>query len=243
MVSGPPDPLLDGDIPVHRLPCLDLYNPDDLFRIPSLKELADPINLIEWLGVSTMGFPEPFTFGLRAFLYLRNTAAAAIDIIHDNQSLSYGIWALAGGCPPWPPSTTPSRSTGTSAVHAVRSFLGKNETAALVLADRHAKTGGPRTAAHHHRVRMRPGRHLPGIRHSPKTDLPWCPTASTPACSIPLPGISARAGPDHRHQQRGHPSKRALLPAACRGRHCQDPTASAWWSSASPKKNGGTSSG
>ncbi len=66
MVAGPPDPMLDTDIPTHRPPCLDLYNPADLFRIPTLQELYDPVNVLEWLGVSTMGFPEPYTFGLRA---------------------------------------------------------------------------------------------------------------------------------------------------------------------------------
>ena len=71
VVSGPPNPCLDDDITVHRLPCLDLYNPDDLFRTPTLTELRDPVNLIEWLGVSTWGFPEPYTFGLRAKRFLR----------------------------------------------------------------------------------------------------------------------------------------------------------------------------
>jgi glycosyltransferase involved in cell wall biosynthesis len=93
VVSGPPDPQLDGDIPVYYLPSLDLYNPEDLFRIPSLKELSDPINFIEWLGVSTMGFPEPFTFGLRAYKFLRDKFHR-YDIVHDNQSLSYGLWAI-----------------------------------------------------------------------------------------------------------------------------------------------------
>ena len=93
IVSGPPDPLLDDNIPVFRLPCLDLYNPDDLFRMPTLGELADPINLVEWLGISTMGFPEPFTFGLRAYRFLRKTFHR-YDIVHDNQSLSYGLWAI-----------------------------------------------------------------------------------------------------------------------------------------------------
>ena len=93
VVSGPPDPQLDGDIPVHRLPCLDLYNPEDPFRVPSFTELADPINLIEWVGVSTMGFPEPFTFGLRAYQFLRSRLQM-YDIVHDNQSLSYGLWAI-----------------------------------------------------------------------------------------------------------------------------------------------------
>jgi len=93
IVSGPPDPQLDDDIPVHHLKSLDLYDPRDPFRVPSLSELSDPINLMEWLGVSTMGFPEPFTFGLRAYLYLKSRLRA-FDIVHDNQSLSYGIWAL-----------------------------------------------------------------------------------------------------------------------------------------------------
>ena len=93
VVSGPPVPHLDKDIRLIRLPGLDLYNPDDLFRMPSLKELSDPINLVEWLGVSTMGFPEPFTFGLRAYRFLRKRRHK-YDIVHDNQSLSYGIRSI-----------------------------------------------------------------------------------------------------------------------------------------------------
>ena len=87
---GPPQPQLDDDIPFFQLPSLDLYNPDDLFRMPSLKELSRPINLIEWIGVSTMGFPEPFTFGMRALRFLRNRCRQ-YDIVHDNQGLSYGL--------------------------------------------------------------------------------------------------------------------------------------------------------
>ena len=40
-----------------------------------------------------MGFPEPFTFGLRAYLYLKSRLRT-FDIVHDNQSLSYGVWAM-----------------------------------------------------------------------------------------------------------------------------------------------------
>ena len=93
VVSGPPDPQLDDDIPVYHIPCLDLYNPEDPFRIPTLPELINPINLVEWLDVSTMGFPEPFIFGLRAYQFLRSRVRR-YDIVHDNQSLSYGIWAI-----------------------------------------------------------------------------------------------------------------------------------------------------
>jgi len=98
VVSGPPDPLLDRDIPVHHIPCLDLYNEKDPFRIPSLKELSDPLNLYEWLGVSTMGFPEPFTFGVRACNFFKNKFND-YDVVHDNQSLSYGIWAISRKVP------------------------------------------------------------------------------------------------------------------------------------------------
>lgn len=94
VISGPPYPQLDADIRLYRLPSLDLYNPADLFRTPSLGELRDPVNLMEWLGVSSMGFPEPCTFGWRALQFLRHRGRY-YDILHDNQSLSYGIWALA----------------------------------------------------------------------------------------------------------------------------------------------------
>ena len=98
VVSGPPDPLLDEDIPVFRLPCLDLYNPEALFRMPTIKELADPINIMECMGVWTMGFPEPFTFGFRAYRFLRDKFHR-YDIVHDNQSLSYGLWAIKKNVP------------------------------------------------------------------------------------------------------------------------------------------------
>jgi glycosyltransferase involved in cell wall biosynthesis len=98
VISGPPDPGLDPGVRLTPLPCLDLYNPADPFRVPSLRELSDPVNLLEWVGVSTMGFPEPLTFGLRAFFFLRGRLCD-YDILHDNQSLSYGVWALSRRVP------------------------------------------------------------------------------------------------------------------------------------------------
>ncbi len=98
LVSGPPAPELDVPIPVHRLACLDLYDPANPFRLPSARELAHPLNLYEWLSVSTMGFPEPFLFGLRAWRFLQRRGRA-FDVIHDNQSLSYGVWAASRRLP------------------------------------------------------------------------------------------------------------------------------------------------
>jgi glycosyltransferase involved in cell wall biosynthesis len=93
IIAGPPAVGNTNGVPIHHLQSLDLYDPADPFRVPQLRELAHPLNLWEWISVSTMGFPEPFLFGLRAYHYLRRRLSQ-FDIVHDNQSLSYGIWAL-----------------------------------------------------------------------------------------------------------------------------------------------------
>lgn len=93
VASGPPYPILDDDITLYKLPGLDLYNPEDLFRVPSLKELTSPVNLIEWLGVSSGGFPEPFTSGIRIWNFMRKNAHN-YDIFHDNQCLAYGLLGI-----------------------------------------------------------------------------------------------------------------------------------------------------
>ena len=93
VVAGPPDPLLHEGVTLSMLDCLDLYNAENPFRTPTLKELRNPINLMEWMSVSTMGFPEPFTFGLRAYQYLRDKFSN-YDVVHDNQCLSYGLLAI-----------------------------------------------------------------------------------------------------------------------------------------------------
>jgi glycosyltransferase involved in cell wall biosynthesis len=98
VLAGPPEIALDGGVRRIALAGLDLYNPADPFRMPRAAELADPVNFLEWAGVASMGFPEPFTFGLRAFRFLKRRLAA-YDVLHDNQSLSYGIWALSRRAP------------------------------------------------------------------------------------------------------------------------------------------------
>lgn len=94
VVSGPPYPELAEGIGLLKMPNLDLYNPNHLFRPASLGALlASPINQLEFLGVSLGGFPEPFTFGLRTYNHFRRKRPN-YDIIHDNQCLSYGILGL-----------------------------------------------------------------------------------------------------------------------------------------------------
>jgi len=98
VVSGPPGLAISPEIPDHRLLGLDLYNPDDPFRTPTLKELTDPVNMLEWLGVITGGFPEPLVFGIRAYRFFTRHMPQ-FDMVHDNQSLSYGIHAISGRWP------------------------------------------------------------------------------------------------------------------------------------------------
>ncbi len=98
VIAGPPDPLLNHGVNLTMLNTLDLYNPDDPFRTPRISELKDPINLLEWLDISAMGYPEPLTFGMRVKRHLKESNKK-FDSIHDNQSLSYGILSLAKQMP------------------------------------------------------------------------------------------------------------------------------------------------
>jgi glycosyltransferase involved in cell wall biosynthesis len=94
VISGPPYHHLDQQVRLHKLPSLDLYNADHLFRPEKLSDLTSPLNLYEFLNVCTGSFPEPFTFGERVYSYLKKHKKN-YDIVHDNQCLSYGIGRLA----------------------------------------------------------------------------------------------------------------------------------------------------
>ncbi|MBN1613374.1 MAG: glycosyltransferase family 1 protein, partial [Deltaproteobacteria bacterium] len=50
VISGPPYPELVPGIPLHKIPNLDLYNNEHLFRPARLRDLMLPINQIEFLG-------------------------------------------------------------------------------------------------------------------------------------------------------------------------------------------------
>jgi glycosyltransferase involved in cell wall biosynthesis len=94
VVAGPPYPELAGDIRLHRLPGLDLYNPAHLFRPTRYRDLVSPVNQLEFLSMCLGGFPEPLTFGMRVHKYFR-TEKPAYDVVHDNQCLAYGILGLS----------------------------------------------------------------------------------------------------------------------------------------------------
>ncbi len=91
VISGPPYPQLDPRVRFIPLPSLDLYrNGLGSLRFRHLSSLS---NIIEWSSKLTGGFAEPYTFGRRVVKYLRRHGHR-YDIIHDNQSLSYGMLEL-----------------------------------------------------------------------------------------------------------------------------------------------------
>jgi glycosyltransferase involved in cell wall biosynthesis len=98
--SGQPYPDLDpvegpGSLTLRPLPSLDLYRDDDPFRTPALRELRGPVDLLEVATMWTGGFPEPLTFSLRAARAVL-ARRGDFDVVHDNQSLGYGLLRLLG---------------------------------------------------------------------------------------------------------------------------------------------------
>ncbi|MEP1471435.1 MAG: glycosyltransferase family 4 protein [Halieaceae bacterium] len=91
VISGPPYPHLDPRVKLIELPSLDLFeNGLGSIRPRHLRSLT---NIIEWTSKLTGGFAEPYTFGRRAVKYLRKHGKQ-YDLIHDNQSLSFGMLQL-----------------------------------------------------------------------------------------------------------------------------------------------------
>jgi glycosyltransferase involved in cell wall biosynthesis len=91
--SGQPYPVLDPSVRLTTVPSLDLYREPDPFRTPRPGELRDAVDLLE-LGIMwTAGFPEPLTFSLRAAKAVR-ARIGEFDVVHDNQSLGYGLLSL-----------------------------------------------------------------------------------------------------------------------------------------------------
>ena len=96
--SGPPYPELDADPDgrgphLTEVPSLDLYREPDPFRVPRPSEFRSPLDVLEFLLMCTAAFPEPLTFSLRAARVLRGRRAD-FDLVHDNQTLGYGMLLL-----------------------------------------------------------------------------------------------------------------------------------------------------
>jgi glycosyltransferase involved in cell wall biosynthesis len=88
--SGPPYPDLVHPEQLVEVPSLDLYRPDNPFRVPRPSEFHSSIDVREFAIMCGAGFPEPYTFSLRARRLLRDRRAD-FDLIHDNQCLGRGL--------------------------------------------------------------------------------------------------------------------------------------------------------
>ncbi|MFB7913169.1 glycosyltransferase family 4 protein [Streptomyces sp. NPDC056061] len=95
VIGAQPYPVLDEGVPLTELPSLDLYRQPDPFRTPRRDEFRDWIDAAEVATMWTGGFPEPLTFSLRARRHLA-ARRGEFDVIHDNQTLGYGLLADLG---------------------------------------------------------------------------------------------------------------------------------------------------
>ncbi len=91
--GGQPYPEVDDRVPLHKLPSLDIYNDHFPMRMPGLWELKTPSDFLEVTAFSFGTFPEPLAFSARAFEALRHRRDD-FDLIHDNQSLGFGLLGL-----------------------------------------------------------------------------------------------------------------------------------------------------
>src|SRR5215213_3049267 len=94
VISGQPYPELDPGVRLTKLPSLDLYREPDPFRIPRPRELRHLVDVEEFLRMCTGEFPEPRTFSRRVARLLRDREGD-FDVVHDNQTLGYGMLDVA----------------------------------------------------------------------------------------------------------------------------------------------------
>ncbi len=96
--SGQPYPELDEGVRLTKVPSLDLYREPDPFRVPRLREFRDLIDVYEFLAMLTAAFPEPRTFSRRVAKLLARRVGD-FDVVHDNQTVGYGMLDIAERLP------------------------------------------------------------------------------------------------------------------------------------------------
>lgn len=91
VISGEPYPHLVDGVRLIKLPGLNLFENGLLSLRP--RHLNSWANIVEWFSKLTGGFAEPYSFGRRVVAYMREHGDE-YDLIHDNQSLCYGLLRL-----------------------------------------------------------------------------------------------------------------------------------------------------
>ena len=93
VISGEPYPALDGRVRLIKLPGLNLFEAENHVTALRPEHLLSYTDFFEWFSMLTGGFAEPYTFGRRLVAYFKRHQPD-YDIVHDNQSLSYGTLKL-----------------------------------------------------------------------------------------------------------------------------------------------------
>src|SRR5271157_777002 len=97
VVAGPPYPFQMKGVTLHKIHNREYY----IRRGRRIIDVGDPFSILkpldfyEYCMTRIRAFPEISTFSLRAFKLIRSLHAEhRFDIIHDNQSLGYGLLLL-----------------------------------------------------------------------------------------------------------------------------------------------------
>ena len=93
VISGEPYPELDGRVRLIKLPGLNLFEAENHVTALRPEHLLSYTDFFEWFSMLTGGFAEPYTFGRRLVAAVKRHQPD-YDIVHDNQSLSYGTLKL-----------------------------------------------------------------------------------------------------------------------------------------------------
>ena len=88
--SGQPYPVLDERVPLHQLPSLDMWNDHFPGRFPAYWEIKSKGDVVEVLTHLKGSFGEPLAFSVRVLDQLKRRQRD-FALVHDNQSLGYGI--------------------------------------------------------------------------------------------------------------------------------------------------------
>jgi glycosyltransferase involved in cell wall biosynthesis len=93
VISGEPYPQLDRRVRLIPLPGLNLFAAPNHVTALRPHHFRSATDLIEYFSMLTGGFPEPYTFGRRLVRHFR-VHRPQYDVVHDNQSLCYGLLSL-----------------------------------------------------------------------------------------------------------------------------------------------------
>ena len=93
VLGGPPYPHLDERVPLTKLPSLETFNDHFPMRKPRMFELKDRWDWLENTSFNLGNFPEPMAFSWRAWDNLKHRQTD-FDLIHDNQTLGWGLLGL-----------------------------------------------------------------------------------------------------------------------------------------------------